>query len=134
MLTRHNPKTVAAPLSSYSHGVEVPANARWLNISGQVAVAVDGSIPAGIEAQADLVFRNIVEVLASAGMTVADLVRINTYIVDTGDMAGFRKVRDRYVGSVAPASTMIAISALARPEFLIEVEAVAASVPQDIGE
>lgn len=126
MLAKHNPDTVAAPLSAYSHGVEAPANARWLYISGQVALAPDGAIPDGIEAQAKQVFDNILAVLAEAGMAAEDLVRINTYLVDAGDMGGFRAVRDKYVGAIAPASTMIIIGALASPDFLIEIEAVAA--------
>ena len=58
MLKKHNPATVATPLSAYSHGVEVPANARWMCLSGQIAIARDGSVPEGIDAQARLVFEN----------------------------------------------------------------------------
>jgi enamine deaminase RidA (YjgF/YER057c/UK114 family) len=126
MSTKHNPDSVAPPIAAYSHGVEVPPEARWLYVSGQVAIAPDGTVPEGIEAQADQVFRNILNVLASAGMGAEHLVRINTYLTEADDMAGFRKVRDEYVGEHAPASTMIVIDALARPEFRIEIEAVAA--------
>ena len=128
MLAKHNPDTVAAPLSDYSHGVEVPPGARWLYISGQVAIAPDGSIPDSIEGQATQVFDNILAVLEAANMGAEDLVRINTYLVNAGYMGGFRAVRDKYVGQFAPASTMIMIGALATPDLLIEIEAVAAKV------
>ncbi|MDP6390619.1 MAG: RidA family protein [Alphaproteobacteria bacterium] len=128
MLAKHNPDTVAAPLSDYSHGVEAPAGARWLYISGQVAIAPDGSIPDSIEGQATQVFENILAVLEAANMGAEDLVRINTYLVNAGYMGGFRAVRDKYVGQFAPASTMIMIGALATPDLLIEIEAVAAKV------
>ncbi|MBO89728.1 MAG: enamine deaminase RidA [Rickettsiales bacterium] len=126
MLKKHNPTTVATPLSAYSHGVEVPANARWLCLSGQIAISTDGSVPEGIEAQATLIFENIKNILASGNMALEDLVRLNVYIVNADDMPGFRTVRDKYVGDVKCGSTMIIIAGLAKPEFLIEIEAMAA--------
>ena len=126
MLKKHNPATVATPLSSYSQGVEVPPDARWMCLSGQIAIAPDGSVPEGIEAQSTLVFENIKNILASGDMRLEDLVRLNVYIVNHNDMAGFRTVRDKYVGDIKCGSTMIVIAGLAKPEFLIEIEAMAA--------
>ena len=126
MLKKHNPSTVAAPLSAYSHAVEVPANARWMCLSGQIAIAPDGSVPDGIDAQARLVFENIKNILASGDMSLQDLVRLNVYIVHPENMAGFRTVRDEYVSDIKCGSTMIVIAGLAKPEFLIEIEAMAA--------
>ena len=126
MLKKHNPATVVTPLSSYSHGVEVPPDARWMCLSGQIAIAPDGSVPEGIEAQSTLVFENIKNILASGDMGLEDLVRLNVYIVNPNDMAGFRTVRDKYVGDIKCGSTMIVIAGLAKPEFLIEIEAMAA--------
>ena len=126
MLKKHNPATVATPLSAYSHGVEVPANARWMCISGQIAIAPDGSVPDGINAQTRLIFENIKNILASGNMALEDLVRLNVYIVNPDNMAGFRPVRNEYVGDIKCGSTMIVIAGLAKPEFLIEIEAMAA--------
>ena len=126
MLKKHNPATVVTPLSSYSHGVEVPPDARWMCLSGQIAIAPDGSVPEGIEAQSTLVFENIKNILASGDMGLEDLVRLNVYIVNPDDMTGFRTVRDKYVGGIKCGSTMIVIAGLAKPEFLIEIEAMAA--------
>jgi 2-iminobutanoate/2-iminopropanoate deaminase len=128
MLKRHNPTAVAIPLSAYSCGVEVPANARWMCLSGQIATTPDGYVPEGIDAQARLVFENIKNILASGDMALEDLVRLNVYIVNPDNMAGFRTVRAEYVGNIKCGSTMIVIAGLAKPEFLIEIEAMAATV------
>jgi enamine deaminase RidA (YjgF/YER057c/UK114 family) len=78
---RHTPASVAAPFGPYSHAVEVPERSRLLYISGEVGVLPDGTVPEGIEAQAEACWRNIIAILADAGMGVADLVKITTYLV-----------------------------------------------------
>lgn len=128
MLTTRNPKTIAAPFSDYSHGVEVPAGARWLYVSGQLGMAPDGATPADFTGQADQAFRNVMAVLEDAGMGPHDLVRINAYLTDRADIPQYRVVRDRHLDGHKAASTMIVISALAAPQFSIEIEAVAAKV------
>ena len=97
-----------------------------LDAAGQIAIAPDGSVPDGIESQSTLVFENIKNILASGDMGLENLVRLNVYIVNPNDMAGFRTVRDKYVGDIKCGSTMIVIAGLAKPEFLIEIEAMAA--------
>ena len=64
MNIRHTPGTVAAPFGPYSHAVEVPADFRLLYISGEVGVLPDGTVPQGIEAQAEACWRNIKAILA----------------------------------------------------------------------
>lgn len=128
MLTTRNPTTIAPPFSDYSHGVEAPAGARWLYVSGQLGVAPDGTMPADFTGQADQAFRNVMAVLEDAEMGPHDLVRINAYLTDTADITQYRVVRDRHLDGHPAASTMIVISALAAPQFRIEVEAVAAKV------
>ena len=119
----HNPRT---PLANYSHGIEVPPNARWLHISGQVAVDKDGRTPEGFEAQVELVFANLRAVLESAGMTPQDLVKVNVFLLRPEDIPALRAARDRFQGDARPASTLVVVSRLARPEWLVEIEAVAA--------
>jgi 2-iminobutanoate/2-iminopropanoate deaminase len=128
MLTRHNPRTIAAPLGTYCHGTEVPPNARWLFTAGQVAIDADGVCPEGFDAQAKLVYNNIIAILESAGMTVENLVKITAYIVGQDNFKTYAEVRKRILGDVRPASTAIVVPALVKPEWLIEVEAVAAKV------
>lgn len=124
----HNPPSVAGPFAAYSHGMEVPPNARWLYISGQVAVDQNGNVPDGIEAQTALVFENVRAVLASAGMGVTDLVKVTMFLTRTEDVATFRSLRDQFFGDARPATTLVVVQALVRPEWLVEVEAIAAKI------
>jgi 2-iminobutanoate/2-iminopropanoate deaminase len=126
MLTRITPAALHPPAANYSHATGVPPNARWLYLSGQVGIAPDGTIPEDTTAQAELCFANIAAILHEAGMAPLDLVRLTTYLLDPRDRAGYMAVRDRFVGSPPPASTLVVISALADPRYRIEVEAVAA--------
>ncbi|MHA1524744.1 MAG: RidA family protein [Alphaproteobacteria bacterium] len=126
MLTYHTPASIRAPFAAYSHGVEVAPGARWLVCSGQLGVGADDQVPEDVEGQARLCFANISAILASAGMGVADIVRINAYVTDAGHLAGYMTVRDAVVGAPPPASTLMIVSGFARPEFKVEIEAVAA--------
>lgn len=120
------PKTVAAPAGPYSHGVEIPANARLLYLAGQVGAAPDGSMASDVEGQADQCWKNIKAILAAAGMGVENLVKCTHFLTRAEDVAAYGKVRARHLGEARPASTLLVISALARPGMLVEVEAIAA--------
>ena len=127
MLERIDPTGIQAPIANYSHATLVPAAARWLFISGQVGVRPDGETPGSIEAQTEQAFENLMTILTAAGMSAEHLVRLNVYLTDAADRAAYMTVRDRYVGRPPPASTLVVVQALARPEFKVEVEAVAAA-------
>ena len=90
MLKSHTPSEIAPPFSPYSHGIEVPPNARWLYVSGQVGVDPDGNIPADPAEQNRLAWANIEAILNSAGMTMADVVRINGFITSADEIGAFR--------------------------------------------
>jgi enamine deaminase RidA (YjgF/YER057c/UK114 family) len=122
----HNPKTISAPIGRYSHGIEVPPNARWLYVSGQVGVAPDGKVPADIGGQVENCWRNILAILAEAGMGLGDLVKVTVLLTRDSDIAAYREARDRIVGDTRPASTLMVISRLASPNYFVEIEAVAA--------
>ena len=128
MLKTYNPASISSSRSNYSHAVEVPPNARTLYISGQVPVAADGSTPEGIEDQVVLAFDNVQTVLAEAGMSLDDVVRVNVYLTDESYFPAFRDRRNRLFTDHKAASTAIAIAALANPQFKVEIEAVAAKV------
>jgi len=121
-----NPAAVAPPGGRYSHAVEVPASARLLYISGQIGAAADGAVPSGIVAQTENCWRNILAILADAGMGIADLVKVTIFLTREEDIAAYRDARDRVIGDARPASTLVVCSRLVRPEWLVEVEAVAA--------
>ncbi len=78
-------------------------------------------------AQADQVFRNLAAGLAAAGAGFPDVVKLTFYILDPAQLGVLREVRDRYVRSAAPpASTLVVVRGLFRPDILLEVEAIAA--------
>jgi len=122
----HNPSGVA-PGTGYSHGIELPPQARLLYIAGQLGITPDGKFAAeGIVGQAEQAWRNLGTVLKAAGMGYENLVKVTHFLTRREDIAPYREVRAKFLGKHAPASTLLVISALARPEALIEVEAVAA--------
>lgn len=127
MPKQYNPSTVAPPFSRYSHGVEAPGGARWLYISGQVGVTPDGKVADGAEAQIEQAWRNVLNVLEAAGMGPRDLVKVTTFLINRADLPTARTVRDRMLQGVAPASTLLFVAGLASPEWLVEIEAVAAA-------
>jgi enamine deaminase RidA (YjgF/YER057c/UK114 family) len=122
----YNPPTVAEPFATYAHGVEVAGPVRFLFGAGQTGVAQDGRVGEGIEEQARLVWRNIGEILAAAGMGITDIVQLNMLLTDRDDAAGARAVRDEALGDHRPASTLMFVAGLARPEWLIEIDFIAA--------
>ena len=120
------PPAVRPPFAAYSHAVEVPAGHRLLFVSGQLGIGRDDAVPEDAGAQAELCFRAIGEILAEAGMGFADIVRINAYVSGREHLQPYMVVRDRYVGTPPPASTLMIVQGFARPEFKVEVEIVAA--------
>jgi 2-iminobutanoate/2-iminopropanoate deaminase len=118
---------IAAPLAAYSHGVEVAPGARLVFCSGQLGQDVKGGVPDGCEAQAELCFRNVAAILASAGMGLADVVRINAFVTARAHMAPYMRVRDRLFAGSPPASTLMIVGGFTREEFVVEVEVVAAA-------
>ena len=122
----YNPSDVAPPPGAYSHGVELPANSRIVFTAGQVGRAPDGTIPEGIEAQTEQAWKNVVNVLKDSDMGVGDIVKISGLLVKTQDLEGFLAVNERFLGDHRPASTLMILQSLARPQLLVEIEAVAA--------
>lgn len=127
MLRHLVPAGIRAPFAKYSHAVEVKAGARLLFCSGQLGIAVYDAIPETAEDQAALCFEAIGRCLTEAGMSFADIVRINAFVTAREHMAPYMAVRDRYVAAPPPASTLMIVSGFTRPEFKVEVEIVAAA-------
>lgn len=124
-----NPDNAPRPIGPYSQVVRIETgDTALLFISGQVAVDLDGNLvgPGDVAAQTDQVYKNLAAILAAHGATFADVVKMNTYLVNIADRPASGAVRGRYIGDPYPASTLVAVAALAQPEYLIEVEAVAA--------
>ncbi len=128
MIKRLTPTNIAPPLANYAHATEVPAGARWLFLSGQLGIETDGIIPEDAAQQAEICFRNIGAILHQGGMDFTDIVRLNTYLIDEADLAGYMEVRDRFVTDPAPSSTLLVVKSFSRKQFKVEIEIVAAKV------
>jgi enamine deaminase RidA (YjgF/YER057c/UK114 family) len=112
----------------YTH--VVTARGKMIFIAGQVAYDADAQLvgEGDLKAQAQQVFENLRIALAAAGATFEDVVKLTVYIVNytPSDRAVLVEVRDRYVSREhPPASTLLGVQSLARPEFLIEIDAIA---------
>jgi enamine deaminase RidA (YjgF/YER057c/UK114 family) len=121
------PDSLAPPFARYAHGVVVESGQRLLRTSGQLAVAKDGSVPEGSQAQATLIFQHIDAILAEGGMGRGDVCHISAFVTAREHMAGYMAARDAYLADVSrlPASTLIIVSGFTRPEFLVEIEVMA---------
>ena len=120
-----NPPGLTRP-SGYTH-VVVSSDGRTAYIAGQVAFDSVGQVvgPGDFRAQAVQVFSNLGRALASVGATFGDVMKTTTYITDVRNLGMLRETRARYFDSArAPANTLIPVGALARPELLLEIEAV----------
>jgi len=125
-----SPATLPPP-TGYSHVAKVNRGT-LVYIAGQVSSDASGALvgEGNFEAQAERVYANVKLALEAAGATMADIVKMNTYLVaevSPDEVPKFRAVRDRYVNTAKPAaSTLVVVSRLARPGWLIEIEVVAA--------
>jgi 2-iminobutanoate/2-iminopropanoate deaminase len=123
---RINPPTLSTP-TGYTHVVEVTGPAKTVYIAGQIAFDKEGKIVGAgdMAAQAEQVFKNLQAALEAAGAKFSDVVKMNTYITDMAKAPAVREVRARYFGQTAPASTLVQVPALARPELMLEIEVIA---------
>lgn len=124
VMTDHRPVSIA-PGGAYAAGYQVSGPVRTVHISGQIPVRPDGSVPEGFEAQCRQVWANIDAVLAQAGMTRRDLVKVTTYLSDRRDREVNSLVRRELLGDHLPALTII-IAGIYDPVWLLEIEAIAA--------
>ena len=127
MLITRNPGTVAPPGGLYSHSVEIPPNARWLYLAGQIGVKPDGTMPESLEEQDEQCWKNILCILEDAGFSVTDIVKLNVLSIDPNARSIHAKHRAKYLNDHhIPASTWANISSLATPKIHIELEVIAA--------
>jgi len=117
---------VAAKIGKYSDAVEVPGNQRWLFTSGTPGMDERGEFPPDITRQAELAWDHIIRMLQAAGMSVHDLVKITQYLTRAEDIPAYVQVRTRMLGEARPASMLMVVAGLPRPQFLLEIDAVAA--------
>lgn len=125
MLRKFNP---AGMVSSdiYHHGVEVTSFQRMLFISGQVGIGPDGIPGKDIGQQTELAIHNLYNVLAGADMGPNDIVKSTIYLTDDSLIGAFMEAGAGSLPTPPPATTLLIVKALASPDLLVEIEAVAA--------
>ena len=112
---------------AYSQAVKVTGAQTILYIAGQVAYDTKGAPahPGDFKAQARATFQALKAQVEAGGGTMDSIVKINTYVTDIRYRADLAAVREEFLGKKSPASTLVAVAALAMPEWMIEIEAVA---------
>jgi reactive intermediate/imine deaminase len=121
-----SPGTLPRPFG-YSHVVDAPAD-RIVYVSGQVPLDTGGElVGAGdFQAQVRQVFQNLNAALEAAGVGWDDVVKLNFFVTDLSEIAALREIRDEYVNTEQPpASTLVQVAALFRPDVMFEADAVA---------
>lgn len=120
------PKSLNDPRPRYTHGILVEG-AKLLFIAGQTASDKDGNVvgKGDIEAQTHQVYKNLTAVLQEAGGSLDNLVMTTTYIVDRKYREGYNKVRMQHYKQHPPTSTLVIITGLAHPDYLIEINGIA---------
>ena len=125
-----NPWSWQDPLH-FAHAVEAPSASRVLFLAGQTSVDDDGRPlhPGDMAAQLQRAFENLERVLEQAGLTLANLVRLNYYVTDMAAFADARGVVAAKLGglSVKPSGCLLGVTCLARPELMVEIEATVAA-------
>lgn len=121
-----NPVSIHPPFAPYSHGMVVPAGQRLVFCSGQLGITADKIVPPDCAGQARICFESIAAILGEAGMTLENVVRINAFVTGREHLADYMAIRNGLFAKPYPASTLMIVSGFARPEFVVEIEAVAA--------
>jgi enamine deaminase RidA (YjgF/YER057c/UK114 family) len=130
-IARINPPELGTP-PGYSQVVEVSAD-RIIFIAGQTALDRDGNVIGkhDFAAQAAQVFSNLAIALRASRCTAANLVKLTVFLTDMDNLTNYREARNRFFASVtppaAPAVTLVEVSKLYGPDFMIEIEAIAAA-------
>ena len=120
------PKDLSDPRPRYSQGI-LAEGGKLLFIAGQTASDKDGNVvgKGDIEAQTHQVFKNLSSVLKEAGGSLDNLVMTTTYITDRKYREGYNRVRMQYYKKDPPTSTLVIVTGLAHPDYLIEINGVA---------
>ena len=127
-ITRTNPKTISKPFSNYAHVVTVEGAKKLVFCAGQVAADPDGKVlpPDSFEAQTKLVMKNLKNALAAGGAKLSDVTKVTIYICNPHDVPKARAILYDYFPDDPPGSTLCILRGLANPNFLLEIEAIAA--------
>ncbi|MGG3527749.1 RidA family protein [Bacillus pseudomycoides] len=123
MKKSRNPETVHKPVAPYVHQIEVTGPNKWLTLSGQLGMEIDGMVPDDPLEQLQLALDNNRRNLKAANMNVEDLTKIVFYLVGDFNAEKRRKIIGDFLGEHLPCTTMIYVVALAAPVFKVEIDA-----------
>ncbi|MBJ8031638.1 RidA family protein [Bacillus cereus group sp. N21] len=123
MKKSRNPETVHKPVAPYVHQIEITGPNKWLTLSGQLGMEIDGMVPDDPLEQLQLALDNIKRNLEAANMNVEDLTKMVFYLVGDFNADKRRKIIGDFLGEHLPCTTMIYVVALAAPVFKVEVDA-----------
>ena len=117
---------VSRQIGKYSDAIEVRPNVRWLFTSGTPGLEANGGLQDDITSQSEVAWKHILRMLEQAEMALADVVKVTQYLTRAEDIAAYAKVRSAFLGNAAPASMLLVVPQLVRPEFFVEIEIIAA--------
>jgi enamine deaminase RidA (YjgF/YER057c/UK114 family) len=126
MATPLSPTQIHPPFAPYSHGILVPPGQKLVFCSGQLGIGANKIVPPDCAGQTRICFDNIAAILTEAGMDLAHIIRINAYVTSREHLPDYMAVRNALFAEPYPASTLMIVSGFARPEFVVEIEAIAA--------
>lgn len=125
MLKQITSGKIAPPFSNYAHGIETAPGTRLLFVSGQPGIRADRSLPDSEEEQHDQAWRNVLAILAEAGMGPEHVIEVTVYITTRSGVPIYRSARDRALAGHKAASTLVIAAGLANPDWLVEIAVVA---------
>jgi 2-iminobutanoate/2-iminopropanoate deaminase len=127
-ISKINPATMKQPSKAYSNGILVPiGNANMLFVTGQLAQDDNGNVvaPNDFAEQTRFIFGQIRKILNDADMTLDDVVKAQIFVTDMVQSSKVSAVRDEFFANSKPASTMVEINKLVKPECCVEIEVIA---------
>ena len=127
-ISKINPTSMKQPVKAYSNGILVPiGNTNMLFVTGQVAQDDTGKVvaPNDFSEQTRFIFGQIEKVLTDADMTFDDVVKAQIFVTEMEQSSKVSAVRDEFFANSKPASTMIEVSKLVKPECCVEIEVIA---------
>jgi 2-iminobutanoate/2-iminopropanoate deaminase len=127
-ISRMNPDGISKPFANYSHVVTAEGAQKLVFCAGQVAADAAGNVlpPDDFDAQAKMVVENLTKALAAGGAKISDVTKITIYICNPHDVPKARGILKTYFSDHPPGSTLCVVRGLANPNFLVEIEAIAA--------
>ncbi len=122
---RINPASMGGEPAAYSNAIQVSRPESTVYVAGQIGIDAAGVASADFATQARQAWANVQAILADAGMTLKDIVKTTIFLTDPADYASFAAVRSEVLAGHKPASTLVYVSALVKPDWKVEIDVIA---------